>query len=93
MASGDSPSSIFLRNRFLKCGLYPKKSYQMSSVWLGLRKQWGLILQKARWVIGNGDKVHFWMDNWVGTLLMDFCGIHVSLKPILLDLVSDFYCG
>ena len=38
MASGDSPSSIFLRNRFLKCGLQPKKSYQMSSVWLGLKK-------------------------------------------------------
>ena len=41
-------------------------------------------------MIGNGDKVHFWTDNWVGTSLMDFCGIHASLEPILLDLVSDF---
>ena len=29
MASGDSHSSIFLRNRFLKCGLHPKKSYHV----------------------------------------------------------------
>ena len=41
-------------------------------------------------MIGNGEKVHFWTDNWVGTLLMDLCSIHDSLKTILLDLVSDF---
>ena len=56
MTSGGCPSSICLENRLLKCGMHKKNSYKVSSVWLGLKKQWDMILQKARSVIGNGEK-------------------------------------
>ncbi|XP_024156000.1 uncharacterized protein LOC112163980 [Rosa chinensis] len=90
VAEGSSTSTIFLKDRFLKAGLHPKLSSLKSSIWLGLKKQWNVILQKARWLIGNGLKVNFWTDNWMGRPLIDFCYIDASLRSSLREKVSDF---
>ena len=66
VVSSSSPASTFLRNRFLKENFNFIKSYKKSSVWLGLKKVWSQFFDSLQWRIGDGRRVSFWFDNWLG---------------------------
>ena len=66
VVSSSSPASTFLRNRFLKENFNLIKSYKKSSVWLGLKKVWSQFFDSLQWCIGDGRRVSFWFDNWLG---------------------------
>jgi len=42
-----------------------------SSIWSGLKNEFKVILNNASWLIGNGEKINFWTDNWCGLILAD----------------------
>ncbi|KAK9921034.1 hypothetical protein M0R45_029564 [Rubus argutus] len=66
-------------------GLQTLTYYKKSSVWLGLKKLWPLLLSKLQWIIGNGHTVKFWKDNWLGEELVKA----YSFAPEVLDFLND----
>ena len=66
------------------------KAYKKSSVWLGLKALWPIVLPNLRWLIGNGCFVNFWKDNWLGNSIAQQLNIHASHFDFLDDKVSDF---
>ncbi|PRQ38043.1 putative ribonuclease H-like domain, reverse transcriptase zinc-binding domain-containing protein [Rosa chinensis] len=87
---GISPSASFLQARFLRSGLRPCSYYKKTSVWTGLKKLWPSILSNVRWIIGDGESVSFWKDNWLGIPLNTMYAIEPELAPFLQDQVSKF---
>ncbi|KAF1892197.1 hypothetical protein Lal_00036556 [Lupinus albus] len=45
---------------------------------------------KCLWLVGDGNKVNFWKDNWTGHALVDILRIPVSVQASLVAKVSDF---
>ncbi|XP_042482126.1 uncharacterized protein LOC122062568 [Macadamia integrifolia] len=61
-----STACNFLRARFLRSDGSFKSSYKSSSIWPGFRKMWDFMSSKEAWLIGNGENIKFWTDNWLG---------------------------
>ena len=36
--------------------------------WKAIRKEWYLVSSRLSFVVGNGQRVRFWKDNWCGAL-------------------------
>lgn len=48
-----------------------RRSYAISSIWPGVRSFWPQIMDHGRWLIGNGSKISFWRDNFIGRPVID----------------------
>ncbi|KAM1304224.1 hypothetical protein ACFX2F_021920 [Malus domestica] len=83
-----SPASDWLRNRFLKDNFHLLKSYKKSSIWLGLKQLWPSFYSSLQWSVGDGRKISFLYDNWLGTTLLSNIG-EVDIIP-LNSKVKDF---
>jgi len=59
-----------------------------SSIWLGVKNHMVTILDNSIWLIGNGDLINFWLDNWLGTPLVDIFDIQASSHRQLSTLLS-----
>lgn len=55
-----------------------------------LQKLWHLLLANIRWLVGKGDKIQFWKDNWLGKILAETCNIVQSFLGFLNDKVNAF---
>lgn len=64
-----------------------------SSLWCGIKEHYGTILENCIWSVGNGQKVNFWMDNWIGEPLAAKFNVpevfHKALKSIAHDWWKD----
>ncbi|KAL6175829.1 hypothetical protein ACLB2K_052468 [Fragaria x ananassa] len=89
--SSSSPASVLLRARFLKEDFQPLKSYKRSSVWLGLKKVWPTFFNSLQWCVGDGRKISFWLDNWMGKPLASSIGVigfiplHAKVNEFIVD--------
>lgn len=89
--SSSSPVSVLLRARFLKEDFQPLKSYKRSSVWLGLKKVWPTFFNSLQWCVGDGRKISFWLDNWLGKPLASSIGVigfiplHAKVNEFIVD--------
>jgi hypothetical protein len=77
------------RARFLRSGA-PTATYIRSSVWSGIKQHITTISDNSRWLIGTGDNIYFWTDNWLGDKLSDLLSIPTPLLPQLQSKVSSF---
>jgi hypothetical protein len=68
------------RARFLRSGV-PTATYIRSSVWFGIKQHITTITDNSRWLIGTGDNIYFWTDNWLGDKLSDLLSIPTLLLP------------
>ncbi|KAL6214210.1 hypothetical protein ACLB2K_013648 [Fragaria x ananassa] len=86
-----SPASVLLRARFLKEDFQPLKSYKRSSIWLGLKKVWPTFFNSLQWCVGDGRKISFWLDNWLGKPLASSIGVigfiplHAKVNEFIVD--------
>lgn len=49
------------------------KNYMGSSIWPFLHSAYGKIMFHFRWiVVGKGDRICFWHDNWIGSPIVNF---------------------
>ncbi|XP_042482204.1 uncharacterized protein LOC122062621 [Macadamia integrifolia] len=62
----DDPTYRFLKARFTKADGSLRKGYRSSSIWMGFRKLWEFVSLNERWIIGNGRKINFLNDRWLG---------------------------
>ncbi|GAU12290.1 hypothetical protein TSUD_141980 [Trifolium subterraneum] len=61
-----------------------------SSLWSSCKDEFATLMENSTWLLGNGENINFWKDNWCGTPLAEHFNIphHVSLA--LKSKVSDY---
>ncbi|KAF1866942.1 hypothetical protein Lal_00018328 [Lupinus albus] len=69
--------------------LHEEQIYYLNSLG-GIKANWSLVMQNYRWLVGVGDKVNFWKENWLGAASVDQMRIPASLHSSLVARVSDF---
>lgn len=67
----------------------PIIKYIKSVIWPGIKSNVQPVLFNSIWQIGDGNKVNFWLDNWIDQPLMDFLKIPVILHKCLNASVAD----
>jgi len=84
LMSEHSPWSQLLRQRYISNGK-PIQHYVKSSVWCGIKEHIGTVAASPLWVVGTGENILFWADNWLGEPLLDLLQIaphfHDSFDP------------
>lgn len=78
----NSECSSLLQKRFLSYGT-PKSRYFKSSIWLGVKDKLSLVSSNTRWIIGNGENILLWFDNWMDSSLVSMLGLPSHLFPSL----------
>ncbi|GAU51938.1 hypothetical protein TSUD_417200 [Trifolium subterraneum] len=61
-----------------------------SSLWSSIKEEVGTIFENSIWLLGNGENINFWTDNWCGTALCDLFNIPPSISRSLTSTVSDY---
>ncbi|KAF1892551.1 hypothetical protein Lal_00011018 [Lupinus albus] len=89
MISFEQEWALFCRNGFGKDKTMSKR-YSKSSICLGIKPNWNIVMQNALWLVGDGNKVNFWNDSWTGDALVELSIVHVSVQSSLVAKVSDF---
>lgn len=87
--SSDQDWATLLRSRFLRQSL-PIGHYVKSSIWSGIRHTLDYVRNECCWLIGNGEKVHFWNDVWLDQSLSDLMNIPSLVRTKLNARVADF---
>ncbi|CAK8576871.1 unnamed protein product [Lathyrus sativus] len=59
-----------------------RKSHVFSSVWTGCAEFLEDLLQNSMWMIGKGNKINLWCDNWCGSPLSS--SLHLSEAQMVL---------
>ncbi|XP_019459974.1 PREDICTED: uncharacterized protein LOC109359738 [Lupinus angustifolius] len=87
MSYSNQEWATFYKQRF---GIYNVTRYIKSSIWPGIKSNWQKAIDNSIWIVGNGSRINFWRDNWLGDALMDYLQIPVSIQPLLQAKVADF---
>ncbi|XP_042509185.1 uncharacterized protein LOC122084826 [Macadamia integrifolia] len=70
-----------------------KTSYLSSSIWPGLKKVWRWVESHEQWTVGNGQRIIFWKDSWLGKKpIEELYGLQLGLFDSMQAKVSDFIC-
>lgn len=88
----NSASSIFLKQRFKITPTSYSLHYAKSSIWPGLKKMHPLLAQGCRWLVGKGDKIHFWKDKWLSSPITQILNIQDKDLPLstkVADLINN----
>ncbi|XP_019414319.1 PREDICTED: uncharacterized protein LOC109326106 [Lupinus angustifolius] len=89
MLSSSKDWVVFFRKRFGRdCRISTR--YYKSSIWSGIKANWACVHLNSIWLVGDGAKIKFWTDNWLGSYLVDLLHIPSDLGPNLKAYVVDF---
>ena len=88
LVSSNSQWAILCRRRFL-CNGKPSLSYIKSSVWAGVKIHVDIVLSNSKWVVGLGNVLNVWTDNWLGEPLVDLFQIDLVLHDNFNAKVED----
>jgi ribonuclease HI len=61
-----------------------------SSIWSSIKEEFSVIAANSIWLLGNGQNINFWNDNWCGTTLADFFNLPAHISQHLTSTVSDY---
>jgi len=78
----NSDCSKLVQTRFLSYGV-PRSRYFKSSIWLGVKDNFSTVNANTRWIVGNGENIRLWFDNWLGSSLVTMLGLPTHLFPRL----------
>jgi hypothetical protein len=67
--------SILFKRRFFSNGK-PINHHFKSSVWSGIKVHIGTAMENSLWIVGTGEEIQFWTDNWLGEPVVDL--IHLD---------------
>jgi len=61
--------------------------------WSGIKPHIGDVISNSLWIVGNGENISLWNDNWLGTPIVDLFHIdlyfHVEFKGKVSDIIVD----
>jgi len=84
----DSQCSWLFQQRFLSFGI-PRTRYFKSSIWSGVREYLNTVNENSVWIIGNGNDINLWLDNWMGTPLVSLLNPPVHMYSSLTAKLSS----
>ncbi|GAU43585.1 hypothetical protein TSUD_27870 [Trifolium subterraneum] len=61
-----------------------------SSIWSNIKEEVPTILENSIWLLGNGEDINFWNDNWCGSILFEVFNIPFHISQALTSTVSDY---
>ena len=61
-----------------------------SSLWSSYKDEFSSIMSNSFWLLGTGEKINFWNDNWCGMPLTDLFHIPQHVSVLLTSQVSDY---
>jgi len=92
LLSSNSQWAVIFKSRFFSHG-QPILRYFKSSVWPGIKNHIGTILQNSLWIVGMGEKIHLWTDNWLGETLVNLLNIdpffHSSFSGKVSEVINN----
>lgn len=57
-----------LRSRVLRTSTCIRH-HIFSSIWSGIKQEYYVIKENSSWIVGNGETINFWLDDWCGAPL------------------------
>jgi len=60
-----------------------------SSVWSSIKMHISTVTSNSIWIIGSGENINLWSDNWLGELLLDLLHIDASIHDLFSGTVAD----
>jgi hypothetical protein len=81
--------AVLLRDRVFRKGKVIRY-HIFSSLWSSIKDEVEVVRDNTVWLLGNGDNINFWLDNWCGDPLVEQLGIPDHIRPLLTASVSDF---
>jgi len=88
LMASDSQWAALFKIKYFKNGR-PCMHYMNSSVWSSLRIHISTITTNSSWIIGTGENINLWSDNWLGEPLLDLLQIDTSIHDLFSDTVAD----
>lgn len=92
LISEKSQWTLLLQKRFFSNGK-PIQRYFKSSVWCGIKTHIPAVITNSFWLVGTGDNIHFWTDNWLSVPLVDLLQIdpitHINFSGSLSGVIVD----
>ncbi|PRQ53570.1 putative ribonuclease H-like domain, reverse transcriptase zinc-binding domain-containing protein [Rosa chinensis] len=64
--------------------------YQFSARSVCLKKLWPRLSEGVQWLVGNGNSIRFWRDNWLGETIASSLNYVQEVQKLLNDKVSCF---
>jgi ribonuclease HI len=78
-----------LKDRVIR-GNKPIQHHIYSSIWSSIKDEFSIIIDNSIWLLGNGENINFWNDNWSGTPLSELFNIPPQVCQSLSSKVSDY---
>lgn len=63
-----------------------------SSIWPSQCTLYGHIMHQCRWIVGKGDNIWFWHENWINSPNINLIMSSFTISNLLL-MVLDCLCG
>jgi len=68
-------------------------SYFKSSMWPSVKMHVDIVLLNSKWIVGSGNVINLWTNNWLGEPLVDLLQIdptlHVAFNAKIEDIIVD----
>lgn len=61
----------------------PISHHFKSSIWSGVKSHIGIVSVSSIWLVGTDEHVNFWLDNWIGSPLVNLMNIPIYGDPCL----------
>jgi len=84
----DTQWSILFKKRYFTNGK-PITHHFKSSIWSGIKVLVCTAMENSLWIVGTGEKIQFWTDNWLGEPLVDLLHIDPDFHGHLKGTVSE----
>jgi hypothetical protein len=87
--SSDEQWASLCRAKYLRHGK-PINNYVKSSIWYGIKNHVATVKANTIWLIGSGQSVLFWTDNWLGSPLVYTLNVQHADPKFLTTKVAKF---
>jgi mannosylglycoprotein endo-beta-mannosidase len=87
--NSQSSRAKLLRDRVIR-NKKPINYHIFSSIWSSIKEEYDVIVDNSVWLIGNGEHINFWNDNWCGVVLSEHYNIPSHTRQLLTSTVSDY---
>lgn len=89
LRNSSEPWALLLKSRCIK-NRKPIPYHIHSSIWSSIRNEFENTNDESCWLIGNGENVNFWNDNWCGAPLSITFNLPEHISQNLHASVQDF---